>query len=48
MFIAQPVFQGQLIEKKIRSIIFIVWVLGRVEKKCLKKVEKMLKKSFFV
>ena len=26
-----PIFQGQLIEKKIRSITFIVWVLGRIE-----------------
>ena len=35
-----PVFQGQLIEKKIRSITFIVWVLGRIEKNALKKVKK--------
>ena len=33
-------FIAQLIEKKIRSITFIVWVLGRVEKKALKKVKK--------
>ena len=32
MFIANQIFQGQLIEKQIRSITFIVWVLGRVEK----------------
>ena len=33
------IFQGQLIENKIRSITFIVWVLGRV-KKMLKKILK--------
>ena len=33
------IFQGQLIENKIRSITFIVWVLGRV-KKMLKKFLK--------
>ena len=33
MHVYSPVFQGQLIKKKIRSITFIVWVLGRVEKK---------------
>ena len=27
-----PIFHGQLKEKKIRPITFIVWVLGRVEK----------------
>ena len=27
-----PIFQGQLIEKKIRSITFLVWVLGKVKK----------------
>ena len=43
-----PIFQGQLIEKKIRSITFIVWVLERVEKNALKKVKKMLKIFFFV
>ena len=47
MFIAQ-FFQGQLIEKKIRSITFIVLVLGRVEKNALKKVKKMSKIFFFV
>ena len=26
------IFKGQLIEKKFRSITFIVWVLGKVEK----------------
>ena len=32
MHVHSPNFQGQLIGKKIRSITFIVWVLGRVEK----------------
>ena len=32
MHVYSPVFQGQLIEKKIRSITFIVLVLGRVKK----------------
>ena len=42
-----PIFQGQLIEKKTRSITFIVWVLGRVEKKA-KKGKKKCKKYFFL
>ena len=41
-----PIFQGQLIEKKTRSITFIVWVLGRVEKKA-KKGKKNVKNIFF-
>ena len=48
MHVYSPVFQGQLIEKKISSITFIVWVLGRVEKnakKGKKKCEKYLKKT---
>ena len=32
MHVYSLVFQGQLIEKKIRSVTIIVWVLGRVEK----------------
>ena len=36
MHVHIPIFQGQLIEKKIRSITFIVWVLGRVEKNAKK------------
>ena len=32
MPVHSPIFQGQHIEKKIRSITFIVWVLGRIEK----------------
>ena len=32
MHVRSLIFQGQLIEKKIRSITFIVWALGRVEK----------------
>ena len=46
MHVYSPVFQGQLIEKKIRSITFIVWVLGRVEKNAKKKVKKC-KNIFF-
>ena len=46
MHVHSPVFQGQLIEKKIRSITFIVWVLGRVEKNAKRKVKKMLKIFF--
>ena len=41
-----PIFQGQLIEKKNKSITFIVWVLERFEKNALKKVKKMLKIFF--
>ena len=47
MHVYSPVFQGQLIEKKIRSITFIVWVLGRVEKKGFKKSKKNVKNIFF-
>ena len=32
MHVFSQIFQGQLIEKKIRSITFVVWVLGRVKK----------------
>ena len=39
-------FIGQLIEKITRSITFIVWVLGRVEKKA-KKGKKNVKNIFF-
>ena len=46
MHVHSPVFQGQLIEKKIRSITFIVWVLKRVEQNALKKVKKMSKIFF--
>ena len=42
MHLHSPFFQGQLIEKKIRSITFIVWVLERV-----KKMPKKFKKFFF-
>ena len=43
MFIVHsPIFQDQqLIEKKIRPITYIVWALGRVEKKAKKRVKKM-------
>ena len=37
MHVYSPVFKGQLIEKKIRSITFIVCVLRRVEKRPKKK-----------
>ena len=42
MHVHSPIFQGQLIEKKIRSITFIVCVLERVEKKKknLKQISK--------
>ena len=43
MHVYSPVFQGQLIEKKIRSITLLVWVLGRVEKMPLKKSKKIQK-----
>ena len=46
MHVYSPVFQGQLIEKKITSITFIVWVLGRVEK-MPKKKSKNVKNIFF-
>ena len=41
--VRSPVFQGQIIEKKIRSITFKVWVLRRVEyaKKRVKKVKNI-------
>ena len=42
-----PIFQGQLKEKKIRSITCIVSVLGCVEKNAIKKDEKKCKKYFF-
>ena len=41
-----PIIQGQLIEKKIRPITFIVWVLGRVEKNAKKRL-KNVKNIFF-
>ena len=47
MHVHRPIFQGQLIEKKIRSITFIVWVLGRVDKNTLKKSKNMLKIFIF-
>ena len=47
MFIAQ-FFKASSLKKKIRSITFIVWVLGKVEKSALKKVKKELKIFFFV
>ena len=47
MHVHSPVFQGQIIEKKIRSITFIGWVLGRVEKNAEKKVKKNAKIFFF-
>ena len=46
MHVHSPIFQGQLIENKIRSITFLVWVLGRV-KKISKKVKKNVKNNFF-
>ena len=36
-----PIFQGQLIEQKIRPITFIVLALGKVEKRQKKKGNKM-------
>ena len=44
MHVHSQIFQGQLIEKKIRSITFIAWVLGRVDK----NAKKMLKIFFVV
>ena len=35
MHVLSPIFQGQLIEKN-RSITFVVWVIGRVEKNAKK------------
>ena len=40
MHVRSPIVQGQLIEKKIRPITFIVWVPGRNEK-TPKRVMKM-------
>ena len=40
MHVHSQILQDQLIEKKIRSITFIVWVPGRVEKNA-KKGQKM-------
>ena len=37
-----PIVQGQLIEKKIRSITFVVCALGRVEK----NVKKIFKNKY--
>ena len=45
LYVHSQICQDQLIEKKIRSITFLVWVLGRV-KKMPKKVKKC-KKYFF-
>ena len=39
MHIQSAIFQGQLREKKVRPITFIVWVLGRVEKMPKKRVK---------
>ena len=39
-----PIFQGQLNEKKIRSITLKVWVLGRVKK--YQKQDKKCQKYF--
>ena len=44
MHVHSPIFQGQLIEKRNRSITFIVWVLERVEKNALKKSKKCNRK----
>ena len=41
-----PIWHGQLKEKQIRPITLIVWVLGRVDKKCQKKGSKKL--NFFL
>ena len=46
MHVNSPIFQGQLIEK-IRLITFIVWVLGRVEKKGQKIGKINVKNIFF-
>ena len=46
MNVHSPIFQGQLIEKKLRPIILIVCELGKVEKNAKKKVKKG-KKYFF-
>ena len=43
MHVRSLIFQGQLIEKKIRSITFIVWALGRVE-----KMPKQGQKKYFL
>ena len=44
MHVYNPIFQCQLIKK---SITFIVWVLGRVEKNAKKKVKKCKKYLLF-
>ena len=36
MHVLIQIVQGQLIEKKIRSITFVVWALGKVEKNAKK------------
>ena len=36
-----PIFRDQLIEKKIRPIVLIVLVLGRVEKMPKKRIKKL-------
>jgi len=36
MHVYGPIFQGQLIEKKIKSINCIIWVIERVEKNAKK------------
>ena len=45
MHVHSPIFQGQLIEKKIEPITLIVWVLRRVEK-ITKKGKKNVKIIF--
>ena len=47
MHVHSIIFQSQVIAKKIRSVTFIVWVLGRVEKKA-KKSSKKCKKYIFL
>ena len=42
MHINRPIFQGQLIEKKIRPITLIVLALGKVEKRQKKRVTKCI------
>ena len=46
MHVKNQIFQGQLIEKKIRSITFFVWGLGRVEKNAKKRSKNEEKKIF--
>ena len=45
MHVHSPIFKGQLIVKQLKSITFIVWVLGRVEK-MPKKGQKNEEKKF--